>query len=160
MVSFMDLSGTIKARHHIQLHWTYMLEHLHLNWPSTCYWDVTVVYQFSCLFLAFTVSFDMCCINPYSFTLQVEITCPCPGHTLIKAQMVASWMTIFIHLIVTLTHDPAINTKYGFPLLTQHDLHNTLQQQVFHHALFICTRVHLFLVVHEHNLNRFYDKQI
>jgi len=136
MVSSMDWPGTIKTRHHIQLHWTYMLEQLHLNWPSTCYWDVTVVYQFLCLFLAFMSSFDICCINSHSFTLQIETTCPCPGHTSIKAQMVASWITIFIHLIVTLTHDPATNTKCSLLLLTQHDLHNTLQQQVLHHALF------------------------
>ena len=142
-VSSLDSPGIVKARCHIQLHWTYMLEHLHPNWPNMCYWDVGVVYQFSQLFLAFMVGFALYSHHFLLIPSQVQTTSPCPGHTSIKARTLASWMSIVIHLIVTLTRDPATNNKCGLLLLMQHNLHNTLKQQVLHHA----SRFHVIFIL-------------
>ncbi|PBL01683.1 hypothetical protein ARMGADRAFT_1071202 [Armillaria gallica] len=131
-----EAPSTVRAREYMEAAWGEFLERFWPDVPEEAHWHVGVIDKCATKFMYYLAS------------ALVNTTTPRRvDRKRIKARTLFAFMTLFIHLVIRYTVDPATSRRVGLVLLTKYRLHTRLKDQVL-------------ALIHHFELDRHYDKKL
>ncbi|KAK0501740.1 hypothetical protein EDD18DRAFT_1347812 [Armillaria luteobubalina] len=142
-----EAPSTVKAHEYLEMCWVEFVQRVWPDVPSKAYWHVGVVNKGATKFLYYLASqtvFLPCLLLIFH---QVHTIKPRQvGRVYMKARTLFEFMTLFIHLIIRYTVDPAMSRMCGMVLLTKFKVHSHMKDQTLS-------------LIHHFNLDWYYDKK-